>query len=120
MLETVTEADIQAALESAPLDASAPNFGELVELAGRELMRRFREEPNSLPGTFVIKLYLDGMKAVAAGAVPEQADQGQVDILESLDALPPEHARELLRGELNRLGALTAAYQDTLAELEAR
>lgn len=117
-LDTITDADIAAALDSPPIEADTPNFAELVNLAGQELMRRFREEPDSLPGTFVIKLYLDGMKAVAAGNVPDAEDPGTVDVLAALDSLPPEHARALLETELVRLRALTDAYQDTLLGLE--
>lgn len=121
-LEAVTEADITAALAGPSIvgDSHDPNLPELARLAGQELMRRFREEPSSLPGTFVIKLYLDGMKAIAAGAVPEDEDgPGAVDVLKSLDALPPEHARELVAKEIVRLGALLAAYHDTQSALEA-
>ena len=119
-MQTITDQDIQDALDSEPIiDGSDPDFKEIARLVAQELMRRLKDDPESLPGTFVIKLYLDSQKALAAGAVPDQGDQGQVDILASLDALPPEHARELLRGEIVRLVALLDAYQDTLLEMEA-
>jgi hypothetical protein len=119
----VTEAELEEVLNAEPVivgDPDDPNFKELVGAAGRELTRRFNDDPGSLPGTFVIKLFLDGMKALAAGAVPEAEDPGSVDILSSLGSLPPEHARELLCNEIHRLGELVAEYRGALAELEGK
>jgi hypothetical protein len=78
------------------------DFEELVDLAGKELERRFRQDPDSLPGTFVIKLFLDGNKAMRAGDVPEDGpvapDPDVLDLVQS-DGLPWERKRELLETE---------------------
>ena len=78
------------------------DFGELVELSGKELARRFKEDPNSLPGTFVIKLWLDGNKAMKAGDVNEAPDEAPPpDVLELVQSpgLPTERKHDLLVAE---------------------
>lgn len=120
MPERITQADIDAALDADAIIANAAgnaDFKDLVDLAGKELMRRFQEEPSSLPGTFVIKLYLDGMKAIAAGETPDEGDQGSVDLLNSLEALPPETALPLLQAEITRLGYLLNDYSTAYGRL---
>lgn len=94
------------------------DFEELVQLAGKELERRFREDPDSLPGTFVIKLFLDGNKAMRAGDVPDAApDEPDPDVLDLIqnDGLPNERKLELLNAErertLFRLAAIDAALE---------
>lgn len=119
--ERITEKDIADALDADAIIANSAgnaDFKELVDLAGRELMRRFKEEPDSLPGTFVIKLYLDGMKAIAAGDAPDESDPGSVDLLASLEALPPESAIPILRDEMERLGRLFNTYLEMSERLK--
>lgn len=111
---------MQAALnEPSIVDSVSPvDLKEMVQLAGRAIMQRLRDDPDSMPMTFTMKLFLDGSKAIAAGSVPDPEDEGAVDIITALDSLPPEHARELLGGEIQRVGALLAALTDKMRELE--
>ena len=87
------------------------DFEELVSLSGKELMRRFQEDPDSLPGTFVIKLWLDGNKAIRAGDTPEETDNTPPpDVLELVQSpgLPTERKYELLVAErLKAIGRVT-------------
>ena len=88
------------------------DFEELVALSGKELMRRFETDPDSLPGTFVIKLWLDGNKAIRAGDAPEEADNTPApDVLElvSQEGLPTERKYDLLVAE--RLKAIERVTQ---------
>lgn len=118
--EKITEKNLKDALGAgSDLPASDdPDFKELVALAGKELMSRFNTAPDSLPGTFVIKLYLDGMKAIAAGDAPDQGDPGSVDLLGSFDALPPETALPLIKAEMTRLAALWHEYEVVRERME--
>jgi hypothetical protein len=94
------------------------DFREIVGLATKELLRRFKEEPEDLPGTFVIKLVLDGLKAIAAKDVPEASEgEDTRSIIDTLDALPPEHARKLLQREIDRMRGELARYTEKLEEL---
>lgn len=99
--------------------ADSASFRDLIDAAGLELKRRFDEEPSSLPGTFVIKLFLDGQKALAAQDFdPEELESNQVSILDRIDALPREHAAALLKGELARLDSLREGYFAALEKLQ--
>jgi hypothetical protein len=94
------------------------DFREIVGLATKELLRRFKEEPEELPGTFVIKLVLDGLKAIAAKDVPETSEgEDTRSIVDTLHALPPEHARKLLQREIDRMRGELARYTEKLEEL---
>jgi hypothetical protein len=94
------------------------DFREIVGLATKELLRRFKEEPEDLPGTFVIKLVLDGLKAIAAKDVPETSEgEDTRSIIDTLHALPPEHARKLLQREIDRMRGELARYTEKLEEL---
>jgi hypothetical protein len=94
------------------------DFREIVGLATKELLRRFKEEPEDLPGTFVIKLVLDGLKAIAAKDVPEASEgEDTRSIIDTLHALPPEHARKLLQREIDRMRGELARYTEKLEEL---
>jgi hypothetical protein len=94
------------------------DFREIVGLATKELLRRFKEEPEDLPGTFVIKLVLDGLKAIAAKDVPETSEgEDTRSIVDTLHALPPEHARKLLQREIDRMRGELARYTEKLEEL---
>lgn len=119
--ERFTDADLNAAADVVIANATADtaSFRELIEAAGGELKRRFDEEPESLPGTFVIKLFLDGQKALAANEIvdPEDPDD-QVAILDRLGALPREHAVALLKGELARLDSLREDYFRALERIQ--
>ena len=119
-LERVTEKDLEEVLSTQEIvgDPDDPDFKALVSAAGRELTRRFNTDPGSLPGTFVIKLFLDGMKALAAGVVPAVVDPGHVDVLASLQALPPEHALQLVEGEALRLSGLLDEYAEAAQRLK--
>lgn len=118
--DRITEADIEAALAAPSIvgDGDDADFKQLVKLAGKELMRRFQEEPSSLPGTFVIKLFLDGSKAVAAGDLPDPDDLGSVDLFKSLSVLPPEAQIEVLAAEIDRLRGLHDRCVDLVNHLK--
>ena len=81
------------------------------------MKRRFEEEPENLPGTFVIKLVLDGLKAIAARDVPEPAEVEGLNILDSLDAVPVEHARMVLDREIARLRAELERFERKREEI---
>jgi hypothetical protein len=118
-LETLEQDELLAALGEAvttTTDVESASFRDLIDAAGRELKRRFDDDPESLPGTFVIKLFLDGQKAIASKDVPD--DVPEVSILDRIDALPTEHAVALIRGELARLNSLLTVYADALLRLE--
>ena len=103
-----------AAVIADPQDPAS--LRELVTAAKTELKRRFEEEPESLPGTFVIKMVLDGEKQLNARDAPSELPE--VTILDRIDALPAEHGIALLRGEITRLTSLTETYTETLIRLE--
>lgn len=95
------------------------DFGELVDLAGQELKRRFEEDPASLPGTFVIKLWLDGNKAILHGDAPEEEDlTPEPDVLDLVqqDGLPVERKQQLLIAErlkaINRVTDIERALEN--------
>src|SRR5512146_940505 len=96
------------------------DFEELVDLAGKELERRFKEDPSDLPGTFVIKLFLDGNKAIRAGDVPEdevpEPDPDVLDLVRS-DGLPVERKYELLIEERTKAIHRVTAIEKALEEL---
>jgi hypothetical protein len=93
------------------------DFREIVDLATRELLRRFRETPEDLPGTFVIKLVLDGLKAIAAQAVPEPDGPDTRSIIDNLDALPAVYALKIVDAELERVRAELAGLEAKREEL---
>ena len=97
--------------------ADDADFRSILSLATKELLRRFEEEPQNLPGTFVIKLVLDGLKAVAARDVPETPVEDTRSILDTLDALPKVHARKLLQREIDRVSGELARYTAKMEEL---
>jgi hypothetical protein len=91
--------------EEALLDPEDPDFHSVGRLAARELQKRFREDPSALPGTFVIKLFLDYQKALERGVREPENAQEYVSvrtILADLD-IEPERKRELLLAERERL-----------------
>lgn len=97
------------------------DFEELVALSGRELERRFKEDPNSLPGTFVIKLWLDGNKAIRAGDTPDDApvepDPDVLDLVQN-PGLPSERKQELLLSERTKIVERLSALDKALEELD--
>jgi hypothetical protein len=117
-LEQLDQDELLVALGEAvttTTDVESASFRDLIDAAGRELKRRFDDDPESLPGTFVIKLFLDGQKAIASKDVPD--DVPEVSILDRIDALPTEHAVALIRGELARLDSLKETFVAALARL---
>ena len=102
-----------SAIEKAAEDA---NFSELVEAVGRWIQERIENDPDSLPATFMLKMYLDGKKAISARQVADDSVP-EISILDRIDALPAAHAIALLRGELSRLASLTESYTLTLERL---
>ena len=97
------------------------DFGELVELAGKELERRFKSDPDSLPGTFVIKLWLDGNKALRAGDAPEaQDDSPPPDVLDLVQSpgLPSERKQALLLSERTKIVDRLASIDKALEEID--
>jgi len=122
-LTTLTEEDFAKILDEQGDEVIAAtsenaNFTELVEGAGRWLKYRTDNDPESLPPTFMVKLYLDGQKAIAAKQVPEEPDGTQVSILDRIDALPPEHAAMLIKGEIARLDSLRADFFAALNRIQ--
>lgn len=117
----IDEAAINAALDGLVQNAAGDaSFAGLVAAAGRELQRRFDTDPDSLPGTFVIKLFLDGTKAIAANDVPDDADDGPPpDVLDLVQnkGLPVTRRVELLRTERDRTAARLAAIDQALEAL---
>lgn len=119
--ERIAEEDLAKLGEAIISNATAgsASFRELIEAAGTELKRRFDEDPASLPGTFVIKLFLDGQKALTAKEFePTEDELGNVSILDRIDALPAEHAAALLKGEIARIDSLRADYFAALARIQ--
>jgi hypothetical protein len=91
--------------EEALLDPEDPDFHSVGRLAARELQKRFREDPAALPGTFVIKLFLDYQKALERGVHEPEATQEYDSvrtILSDMD-IEPERKKELLLLEKERL-----------------
>lgn len=118
--QKITDADVAAILadNSDPPVVEDASFVELVEGAGRWLQEKMENDPESLPPTFMVKLYLDGKKAIAAKAVePELNSDNQVSILDRIDAVPAEHAITILKGEIARLDSLRAEYFAALERL---
>lgn len=120
--ERIDEAAINAALDglvqnAAPGDAS---FAGLVAAAGKELQRRFDHDPDSLPGTFVIKLFLDGTKAIAANDglddTPDAPDPDVLDLVQN-QGLPVTRRIELLQAERDRTVGRLAAIDHALEAL---
>ena len=101
--------------ESEEDDAS---FIDLVEGAGKWIKNMMDNKPDALPPTFMVKLYLDGKKAIASRAVEPESDEGRVSILDRIDALPREHAVAILKGELARLDSLRDEHFAALNRLQ--
>lgn len=109
----LTDADVEQILADASdeVPAEDASFVDLVEGAGRWLKDKMENEPEALPPTFMVKLYLDGKKAIKArDVVPDVTEEDKVSILDRIDALPREHAVALIKGELARLDSLRADY----------
>lgn len=122
--ETFTDEDVAKILDEQGDDiiagaAGDANFSDLVEGAGRWLKDKMENEPERLPPTFMVKLYLDGKKAIAAKAVePENIGGPQVSILDRIDALPKAHAISLVKAELARLDSLRDDFFAALERLQ--
>lgn len=118
LLGSQVEKELDALADAVLATPDNNDFREIVKLATKELLRRFNEEPENLPGTFVIKLVLDGLKAIAANDVPEPetVEDGR-SILDSIHAVPPAHAVKLLDREIERRQAELAAFVAKREEL---
>jgi hypothetical protein len=104
-----------------PVDDDDPDFADLVVAAGNELKRRFKKDPDSLPGTFVIKLWLDGNKAIRAGDAPKQGDDlPPPDLLELVqsEGLPYERKHDLLIAEIVKAEQRVIDIKAALENLE--
>jgi hypothetical protein len=103
------------------LNADDANLPELVREAGNWLLEAFRDpdQRRKLGSTFVIKLFLDGQKALSAKPPEETDDEAEQrkSVLEQVDRLPKGHAQKLLRQEIARLDALLQQHRDKLNEL---
>ena len=115
-MKRISDEDFEKAVADLTADPEAPEFRRIIEAAGRELVRRLDSEADDIPGSIIAKLYLDGQKALAAKQIPE-SDTTQVSILDRIGALPPEHAKALLEGEITRLTSLTTEYKKRLKTL---
>ena len=106
--------------EAPLLDPDDPDLREVGKLAARELVRRFKKDPSSLPGTFVIKLVLDAKKAEAAGAFKDEEVQEYTSVLEIVreSTLPKERKRELLLTERERLQSEWFLVKEELEKME--
>jgi hypothetical protein len=118
LLAEHVEEELDALADAIANSGDEGDFKDIVDLATKELLRRFKEEPEKLPGTFVIKLVLDGLKAIAARDVPEHEGEDTRSIIDTLDALPPEHGRKLLQREIDRITGELARYTAKLEELK--
>jgi hypothetical protein len=81
------------------------DFHLLGEEANKELLKRFREDPSSVPGSFLMKFVLDydkrkDSRAYEADAAPEY--DSVRTILNDMD-IDPERKKELLLIEKQRL-----------------
>lgn len=65
----------------------------------------------------MIKLVLDGLKAIAAQAVPESDEKDTRSIIDNLDALPPVYALRILDSERERLVGELAALEAKRKEI---
>ncbi len=105
------------------LELEALDLQALVPLAAKELKRRFENDPESLPGTFVIKLFLDGHRQLVRQdeGVDVEAEQ-EPDVLDLVQSpgLPLERKLELLESEgqkcRDRLADINAAIETLEAE----
>lgn len=111
------EQELDALADAVLENADDADFRSILSLATKELLRRFEEEPQNLPGTFVIKLVLDGLKAVAAKDVPVAQEADERSILDNLAALPKPHARKLLQREIDRVNGELARYHEAMEGL---
>lgn len=116
-LTGLSGADLLAALSSDD-ERQDDEFNEAVlrKAVGAELTRRLtdKEAVRDLPGTGLLQLAKELMKTAPA---PEAVDV-EVSILDRIDALPAEHATELIRRELARLDATRDAYFKKIEELQ--
>lgn len=87
------------------LDENDPDFHSVGKLAALELQKRFKEDPSALPGTFVIKLFLDYQKALERGVREPESTQEFISVRTILADLniEPERKQELLLLEKERL-----------------
>ena len=105
----ITADDFTAALDLEQSDflqdLDEADFHTIGRAAGKELLSRFKTDPGSLPGTFVIKLFLDYQKALAAGAHEPENEEVHISVLELVreSSLPDERKKELLLVERERL-----------------
>ena len=101
------------------LAESDPDFAKLVGAAGKELTRRLDKDPDSIPGTFLIKLWLDGNKALRAGDAPTDDAPPDPDVLELIqqEGLPRERKLELLIQEEARVRGRLIALEAAMEEL---
>jgi hypothetical protein len=105
--EKISEADLEKVLEAMAesVESDSSDFLQLGDLAGKELLRRFKEDPTSLPSTFMFKFFLDFQKALAAKQLPTDPEKVQTSVLEIVNdsTLPDERKKELLFVERERL-----------------
>jgi hypothetical protein len=83
-----------------------------------ELNRRLGDPDlvKDIPGTGLIQLAKELLKQPAEQAPDEGEDTRS--ILDTLDALPPEHARKLLQREIDRLNGELARYTERMEALK--
>ena len=106
--------------EEIPVGDGDPDFAELVSAAGKELTRRLDRDPDSIPGTFLIKLWLDGNKALRAGDAPSEDSPPDPDVLELISnpGLPAERKIELLNAEREKVVERLAEINLALKEFD--
>ena len=104
-VDPLNEKDLEAALNSMAAELPEGDFAQLGPLAGQWLLNKFKYEPDTLPATFVIKLFLDFQKAVASKQLPDEEGQRDVSVLEMVrdSTLPDERKKELLIEERDSL-----------------
>lgn len=118
----IAEAVIQALEDAADnehtiLDPDDPSFEAIHSRAAAWVLNLFQNEPDRVPPTFAIKLFLDGEKAKRERQIQPQETGPEVSILDRIDALPPDHAAEVLKREINRLDQRRADLFSALERL---
>lgn len=116
-LERLTDEDLEAAAEAIAHDTDDPTVAKIHVLATKWVYDMLEEHPEKLPPTFAIKLFLDLEKAKAAKEITPDEETVEVSVLDRIDALPRDHAAELLKREIERLDQRRAEFFAALEQL---
>ena len=114
--ERITDTDVESALGDT-VDLDDPTIQKIHEKVTEWVYSMLVNHPDKLPPTFAIKLFLDLEKAKAAQTLAPDDTGVEVSILDRIDALPPAHAAELLKREIELLDTRRAEYFAVLERL---